>query len=97
MSTFRATRGYDSALTLYVRDEDGRLDTSEVETVEIAISRYGVSGDLLATVEGSIPSLGKITATIPASVSEDDLGPGLFRMDTIADDVVLRTDVLEVV
>lgn len=97
MQTFRAYRNTDTALTLYVRDDDGRLDMGGVDVLELAIYRYGVPGDALATVTAANPSVGKVTATITAAVSDSDLGPGRFRMDTLADDVVLRTDVLEVV
>jgi hypothetical protein len=97
MQNFRATRNADTALTLYVRDDDGRLDMGAVETITLAIHRYGVpAGDPLDTVAGANPTVGKITATINSEVA-DELGPGLYRLDTLADDALLRSDVLEVV
>ena len=97
MHTFRAYRSADTALTLYVRDEDGQKDLDAVEELTLSISRYGAPNDSLATVEATSPSAGKVTATITTEVADETLGPGLFRMDLIADDALLRSDVLEVV
>lgn len=97
MQIFRAYRNMDTALTLYVRDDAGRKDLGAVDVLTLNISRYGLPGEDLTTVTAANPSVGKVTATITGTVSADTLGPGLFRMDTVADDVVLRSDMLEVV
>lgn len=97
MHTFRAYSNTDTALTLYVRDDAGQKDLDEVDAITLSILRYGVPGEALVTVAATSPSVGKVTATISASVSSDDLGPGRYRMDTLADGVVLRSDILEVV
>ena len=97
MQTFRAYSNTDTALTLYVRDDAGQMDLEEVDAIELAIYRYGVPGEPLTTVVAANPSIGKVTATITAELTANELGPGRFRMDLVADDVVLRSDLLEVV
>lgn len=97
MRHFRAYRATDTALTFWVRDDAGKRDLSEVESLTVEISRYGRSEDSLVSLTGTSAEDGKVAATLTAATADRELGPGLFRVDVVADDVALLTGVLEVV
>lgn len=96
MRHYRAHRGTDTALTLWVRDDAGKRDMTGL-ALSLAMRPLGRTGEPLETVAATSPAAGKVTATISATVANSSLGPGLFRMDVVSEDETLQTAILEVV
>lgn len=79
MQTHRAYLGTDSAITVWVRDEDGKRVLSGFDSLEVLFYPYGCPTDLGLTVTAANPATGKVTFTITAAQAEAYFSPGSYR------------------
>lgn len=82
-TTHRISRGYDSELLCYVRDEDGPVDLT-ARALTASVRAYGRNG-VLTSMIATQASAGKVTFTVPADVIEKQLCGSLYRFDVEAD------------
>lgn len=96
-NTFRAYRNATNNLSCWVRTETGKLDMSNVETLQVRIKRGNAHFTAGLTVDATSPEAGKVEFTItPANIRARLDMLGLFRVYVLADDVVIATGLLEV-
>ena len=98
MQTQRAYTSADTDLTLWVRNDAGKRSLSGL-TLSAEFFAYGRPGDALASVTATSPATGKVTYTVDKDTAYNTLGPGLFRVQLIANDdqEVIYQGLLEVV
>lgn len=91
MDTKRAYVDTDTTLTLWLRDDAGKIDFTG-QALSVAMYAYGVPG-VLVRYDGTSAEPGKVTWTLPA---DSGYGPGLFRYSVEADGVNVGGGLLEV-
>lgn len=94
MTTHRISHGYDGTLVCYMRDEQGPVDLSSA-SLTLSLRAYGQT-PVLATVDASQESVGKVVGTIPAVVTLCQLPGTLYRFDIEADGMTVYQALLEV-
>lgn len=92
MDTQRAYADTDTSLTVWLRNEAGRIDFTG-QDLSVALYAYGVPG-VLVRYDANGNAAGAVTWTVPAN---GGYGPGLFRYSVEADGVNVGGGLLEIV
>lgn len=92
MDTQRAYVDTDTSLTVWLRDESGRIDFTG-QQLEVALYAYGVPG-VLTAYDATGSASGAVQWTVPA---DSGYGPGLFRYSVTADGATVGGGLLEVI
>ncbi|KAF1692663.1 hypothetical protein [Pseudoxanthomonas koreensis] len=90
---FRAYAGADTTLTCWIRDEAGRHDLSGAD-VTVVVKRP--NGYVVATLEATGSDQGEVTFEVTADTVSQQLAPGVFNVEILADGAVVGLGHLEV-
>ena len=92
--THRAVHGGDNPQVTWVRDEDGKLDLSEVEELTVDIQR---GNHKILTIPATGDAEGRVDFNVTSANIKQKLSLlGLFRLYVRADGQVIYTGLLEV-
>lgn len=84
LQTFRGYMGADNVFTTWVRTEEGRADLSAA-AVTIKVKPYSRPGKEVATVTATADENGRVDFTVTGLTTTQQLAPGLFRLELLAD------------
>lgn len=90
METKRAYSDTDTALTVWLRDDAGKIDFT-AQALSVALYAYGVPM-AYDTLVATSAAAGKVNWTVPA-----DTVPGLYRYAVLADGENVGGGILEVI
>ena len=93
----RANADADTVVTLYVRDDNGRIDLTGAPAPELAVAirAFGASTPV-KTFPATGDNLGKVTFTVTAADVKRDINPGVYAYRLTANGVQMQSGVLEV-
>ena len=91
----RAYLGADNEMAVYLRTDAGRRDMSGAEEIKALVKRW--NGHVVAEVEATGDANGRVAFTVTQELGEQQLAPGTFALQIVADGEVVATGTLEVV
>lgn len=91
----RAYLGADNVISVYVRTDSGRRDMSGAESIVARVKRW--NDHVVAEIEATGDANGRVAFTVTQELGEQQLAPGTFVFQIVADDEVVATGTLEVV
>lgn len=95
-TTHRAYMGADTELSAWIRDEEGRVDLTQYDEIQVEVKR-----DTRDRTELTIPATGtedgRLDFTVTAEGARKRLRPGIFNLQVVADGEVIHIGYLEVV
>ncbi len=87
--------GADNVVAIYLRDDDGARDMSGAVSIVAAVKRW--NGCTVAEIEATGEASGRVAFTVTQELGEQQLAPGAFALQIVADGEVVATGILEVV
>lgn len=93
----RANADADTVVTLYVRDDNGRIDLTGEGAPELAVAirAFGASTPV-KTFPATGDALGKVQFTVTAADVKRDINPGVYAYRLTANGVQMQSGVLEI-
>lgn len=95
-TTHRAYMGADTELSAWIRDEEGRVDLTQLGDIRVEVKRDTRDKPEL-TVPATGTEQGRLDFTITAAGARKRLRPGIFNLQVVADGEVIHIGYLEVV
>jgi hypothetical protein len=100
VNTSRAYRDADSTVTLWVRDESGKLDWADADVIRMYFYAYGSATKVEES--GVTPVFadavtGRLTFTITSDYADTNLPRGSYRYSVVRNDAQVADGLLEVV
>lgn len=99
MNTHRAYLGSDTTITVWLRDEAGKVTFTDGDEITLTLYPYGSTTDLGADIDGTFAdeTPGRVAFTITAEYADANLTRGPFRYVVRIDGVQAQDGLLEVV